>query len=144
MRNDVLCLVIISLAYSNKKYSQLMESNPRVVLIRGLWNSPLTIRLWRSFVERNGNRDLPNRQRHLECCLASNVAYHIWYFINTTALQHILRKKYSILTETKSSQQCDQIGRFIGLWATFQSLRPQLKSVIFLVKSFLGIFMDLW
>ena len=86
MRNDVLCLVIISLAYSNKKYSQLMESNPRVVLIRGLWNSPLTIRLWRSFVERNGNRDLPNRQRHLECCLASNVAYHIWYFINTTAL----------------------------------------------------------
>ena len=52
--------------------------------------------------------------------------------------------------------QCDQIGRFIGLGATFQSLRPQLicpnllhskaifvkvsKSLIFLVKLFLGNF----
>ena len=52
--------------------------------------------------------------------------------------------------------QCDQIGRFIGLWATFQSFRPQLicpnllhskaifvkvsKSFIFLVTSFLGNF----
>ena len=52
--------------------------------------------------------------------------------------------------------QCDQIGQFIGLWATFQSLWQQLicpnlprsetflvkvsKSFIFLVKSFLGNF----
>ena len=52
--------------------------------------------------------------------------------------------------------QCDQIGRFIGLWASIQSLWPQLiypnllhssaifvkvsKSWIFLVKSFLGNF----
>ena len=52
--------------------------------------------------------------------------------------------------------QCDQIGQFIGLWATFQSLWQQLvcpnlphsqaifvkvsKSLIFLVKSFLGNF----
>ena len=52
--------------------------------------------------------------------------------------------------------QCDQIGRFIGIWATFQSLWQQLicpnllyskaifvkvsKSFIFLVKSFLGNF----
>ena len=52
--------------------------------------------------------------------------------------------------------QCDQIGRFIGLEATFQSLWQQLicpntlhslgifvkvsKSLIFLVKSFLGNF----
>ena len=54
------------------------------------------------------------------------------------------------------SNQCDQIGRFIGLWATLQSLWQQLicphlphstaifvkvsKSLIFLVKSFLGNF----
>ena len=54
-----------------------------------------------------------------------------------------------------SSDQCDQIGRFIGLLASFQSLRQQLicpnlsnsqaatfikvsKSIIFVVKSFLG------
>ena len=52
--------------------------------------------------------------------------------------------------------QCDQIGRFIRLWPTFQSLWPQLicsnllhswaifvkvsKCLIFLVKSFLGNF----
>ena len=52
--------------------------------------------------------------------------------------------------------QCDQIGQFIGLWATFQSLCQQLvypnlphyeaifvkvsKSLIFQVKSFLGNF----
>ena len=56
--------------------------------------------------------------------------------------------------------QCDQIGRFIGLWATFQSLLQQLdcpylphsfaifvkvsKSLIFLVKSFWATFIDLW
>ena len=55
-----------------------------------------------------------------------------------------------------SSAQCDQIGRFIGLWTTFQSLWQQLicpnllhswaifvkvsKSLIFIVKSFLGNF----
>ena len=53
-------------------------------------------------------------------------------------------------------EQCDQIGRFFALWATFQSLWQQLvcpnlqhyltifvkvsKSLIFLVKSFLGNF----
>ena len=53
-------------------------------------------------------------------------------------------------------QQCDQIGRLIGLWATFLSLWLQLvcpnlshsqaifvkvlKCIIFLVKSFLGNF----
>ena len=52
--------------------------------------------------------------------------------------------------------QCDQIGRFIGLWANFQCLWQQLIcpnllhsiaifvkvsiSLIFLVKSFLGYF----
>ena len=61
-----------------------------------------------------------------------------------------------MLTQTHSNQ-CDQIGRFIGLWATFQSLWQQLvcpnhphsqaifvnvsKSFIFLVKSFLGNFL---
>ena len=58
-------------------------------------------------------------------------------------------------------QQCDQIGQFIRLWATFQSLWQQLvypnlphseaifvtvsKPFIYLVKSFLGnYFIDIW
>ena len=57
---------------------------------------------------------------------------------------------------TLGTQQCDQIGRFFGFWATFQRLWQQLfcpnlphswaifvkvsKSLIFLVKSFLGNF----
>ena len=56
--------------------------------------------------------------------------------------------------------QCDRIGQFIGLWATFQSLWQQLicpnllhskaiflkvsKSLFFRVKSFLGNFIDIW
>ena len=56
--------------------------------------------------------------------------------------------------------QRDQIGRFFGLWTTFQSLRPQLicpnllhskaifvkvsKSSIFLVKSCWATFIDIW
>ena len=56
--------------------------------------------------------------------------------------------------------QCDQIGRFIGLWATFISLWQQLicpnlpnswaifakvsKSINFLVKSFWATFIDIW
>ena len=62
----------------------------------------------------------------------------------------------SVLTLPLPGPQYDQIGRFIGLWATFQSFRQQvicpnlphsqaifvkvLKSIIFLVKSFLGNF----
>ena len=57
---------------------------------------------------------------------------------------------------TFTSEQCDQIGRFFALWATFQSLWQQLigpnlphskaifvkvsKSISFLMKSFLGNF----
>ena len=78
----------------------------------------------------------------------------------------LLRRQYlSIIFFEKSRhytrqnmamEQCDQIGRFIGLWGTFQSLRQQLicpnlihsqvifvkvsKSLIFLVRSFLGNF----
>ena len=56
----------------------------------------------------------------------------------------------------KSTEQCDQTGRFIGLWASFQTLWQQLicpniphsqaivvkvlKYIIFLKKSFLGNF----
>ena len=56
----------------------------------------------------------------------------------------------------QSAVQCDQIGRFVGFWATLQSLWQQLicpnlphskaifvkvsKSIIFLVKSFLDNF----
>ena len=56
-------------------------------------------------------------------------------------------------TNTNTLSQCDQIGRFIGLWATFQIICQQLispishilrqfmsKCLIFLVKSFLGNF----
>ena len=62
----------------------------------------------------------------------------------------------NVLRLNEPYAQCDQIGRFIGLWATFQSLWQQLicpnllhsyaifvkvsKSLIFLVKSFLGNF----
>ena len=63
---------------------------------------------------------------------------------------------YFRLFNTVDSKQCDQIGRFIGLGATFASLWQQLiyanlphslaifvnvsKSIIFLVKSLLGNF----
>ena len=56
--------------------------------------------------------------------------------------------------------ECDQIGQFIGLWTTFQSLSQQLicpnhpnfkailvemsKSLIFLVTPFLATFIDIW
>ena len=66
-----------------------------------------------------------------------------------------LRKVFDI-SLFRDCRQCDQIGRFIGLWATFQSLWQKLicpnlphsqaifvkvsKSLIFLVKSFLGKF----
>ena len=48
-------------------------------------------------------------------------------------------------SDGSDQEQCDQIGRFIGLWATFHSLWQQLicpnlphSLAIFLVKSFLG------
>ena len=68
-------------------------------------------------------------------------------------------ESFMLLTEVRVHEyrwQCDLIGRYIGLWATFQSIWQQLicpnllhshsifvkvsKSVIFLVKSFLGNF----
>ena len=69
-----------------------------------------------------------------------------------------LMKKLSIRSTAleKACLQCDQIGRFIGIWATFQSLCQQWvcpnlpyswaiflklsKSLIFLVKSLLDSF----
>ena len=71
-------------------------------------------------------------------------------------LHHYSSFSLLILTFILWSRQSDQTGRFIGLWATFQSLWqnficPNLlysqaifvkmpKSLIFLVKSFLGNF----
>ena len=64
-------------------------------------------------------------------------------------------EKYTFLLEERfgaefqAAKQCDQIGRFIGPWATFQSLWQQLvflgnvkvsTSLIFQVKTFLGNF----
>ena len=57
--------------------------------------------------------------------------------------------------------QCDQIGQFIELWATFEILLQHLicpnlphsyaifnvnvsKSIIFVVKSFSATFIDIW
>ena len=68
-----------------------------------------------------------------------------------------IRYRYSCRREAAFGQeQCDQIGRFIELWATFQCIWKQLicpnpphseaifvkvsKSLIFLMKSFLGNF----
>ena len=61
-----------------------------------------------------------------------------------------------VVSPLPTYNQCDQIGRFIGLWASFKSLWQQLfcpnlpcssaffakvsKSIIFLVKSFLDNF----
>ena len=59
-----------------------------------------------------------------------------------------------LLPTSLNQEQCDQIGRFIGLWATFQSLRQQLiilpKSPTFLgnfckgVFNFWATFIDIW
>ena len=57
--------------------------------------------------------------------------------VSPSVLQFRLICKYqtSVLLDNAESlylctyvriMQCDQIGRFIGLWATFQSLRPQI------------------
>ena len=82
--------------------------------------------------------------------------------INTSSCRFHLQtvcSRYEVLfglLRRQVNDQCDQIGRFIGLSATFQSLWQQLicpnlpdsqsisvkvsKSLIFLVKSFLGKF----
>ena len=60
----------------------------------------------------------------------------------------------------EGGEQCDQIRQFIGLWATFQSLGPQLicpslvyskaiflkviKSLIVIGKYFWATFIDVW
>ena len=62
-----------------------------------------------------------------------------------------------VLIEIIDHNQCDQIGRFIELWASLwqQLICPNLshsqtifvkvsKSIILLVNSFLGAFIDIW
>ena len=71
-----------------------------------------------------------------------------------------IRRSYACPLFFLNSLQCDRIGRFIGLWAAFQSIWQQLispnlphsqaffvkvsKSVIFVVKSFWATFIDIW
>ena len=75
----------------------------------------------------------------------------IFHFLNVS-----LFSQTRFLTKNLNPRQCDQIWRLIGLWETFKSLWQQLicpnlpyslaifvkmsKSIIFLVKSFLGNF----
>ena len=81
----------------------------------------------------------------------SNKFWHLWI----TKCQ--LKSYFIALKSDFNCNQCDQIGRFIGLWATFQSLWQQLispnllqskaffikvsKSLIFPMKSFLCNFL---
>ena len=60
------------------------------------------------------------------------------------------RKMKASINKKLKNNKCDQIGRFIALWATFQSLRPQLicpnllnSSVIFVKVSKSLIFFNL-
>ena len=43
-------------------------------------------------------------------------------YVKSTWGQFILRNFCSILNNTAAADQCDQIGQFIGIWETFQSL----------------------
>ena len=87
-----------------------------------------------------------------DCFPQNTTAYHLdrfsWAFPATKELHGKDHLEYR--------KQCDQIGRFIGLWASIQSIWPQLicpnllhsfaifvkvsKSFIFLVKFFLANF----
>ena len=89
-----------------------------------------------------------------------NRGYFFIYFAvfanSTNFLQQIICHVSGAGIQSLYQKQCDQIGRFIGLWGAFQSLWQQLicptllhsqaifvkvlKSIIFLVKSFLGNF----
>ena len=77
--------------------------------------------------------------------------------LHATTLQSTLTQRKRLIIKCYFNSgipvdQCDKIGRFIELWATFQSLWQQIicpfgqiflkvsKSIIFLVKSFLGNF----
>ena len=95
--------------------------------------------------------------------------YKLWTKFDTKFIILLVeigkKRKYDIQClvwgrpESFNREQCDQIWRFISLWATFQSLWQQLfcpnnhvmvifvwlsKSFIFLVKSFLGNFYSHW
>ena len=86
---------------------------------------------------------------------------HSYQSSQIKSIEHPFNLSVKLKQDDKISlQQCDHIGQFIGLWATFQSLvviitlpksrtflgnfckglTPLQKSAIFLVKSFLGNF----
>ena len=45
---------------------------------------------------------------------------------NGKSIKHIYGSQRKLEDQKVSELQCDQIGQFIGLWATFQSLWQQL------------------
>ena len=80
--------------------------------------------------------------------------------VQTRTINSFQRRRRSRTDGQVGGAQCDQIGRFISLWATFQSQWQQFycpncphflaifvnvsKSFIFLVKSFWAPFIDIW
>ena len=60
------------------------------------------------------------RSKNVITCITRNIQM-LW---SVSCLRHW--SQYLIRTEKVDWIQCDQIGRFIGLWATFKSLCQQL------------------
>ena len=111
----------------------------------------LTVNFWTiSFQMYVKYKAFISREKGLALCKLNNRSYEMT--VNIRVWQMVLICFEHFLT----CFQCDQIWRFIGLWTTFQSLCQQLfcqnlphsqavfvkvsKSLIFLVKSFLGNF----
>ena len=94
----------------------------------------------------------PKVLQHLYPVKQSPAAQTLFQHILEISFLTLLRQSY--LHTHLPTNQCDQIGRFIGLWATFQSLWQQLicpnlshskaifvsKAIIFIEKSFWGNF----
>ena len=59
-------------------------------------------------------------------------------------LNSICRLQIPWLTVSLGRGQCDQIGRFMALWATFQSLWQQLFCPHFSSENFWATFIDIW
>ena len=101
--------------------------------------------------------------KRLYCCRGSSTAlkYHFesppGRSVPSCQLNQRIRFSFTYILKMSLHYQCDQIGQFIELWATFEILLQHLicpnlphsyaifnvnvsKSIIFLVKSFFGNF----
>ena len=72
---------------------------------------------WSSLIEGDEGLHLPNCQANLVYALHA-LSLLFWHFINTTAY-HWADMSLHLPLAVALPNQCDQIGRFIGLWATF-------------------------